>query len=147
MLSLLRSSGASREHCYGMAKVDCCCRLWEPCCTSRQTLEKSNGHTCLMRIVFMERSVAMHIGQQLLMLSPLKERAKPHAASTLPGHARCRMCPALCLSSLGGPKRVCVQLASRPRRLHDPRDHTLFHGRNTRENSHCPSGQRGGGAL
>src|SRR5262245_47626432 len=88
---------------------------------------KSTGHICLMRIVFMEKSAAMHMGQQLLSLSHLKERVKPHAASTLPDHALCRMYPAVCLSHLRGPERVCMQLARRACRLHDPRDDALFH--------------------
>src|SRR5262249_125063 len=67
----------------------CAARLVRP--------RKSTGHTCPMSIVVMEKSAAMHIGHQLLRLSYRKERAKPHAASTLPEHARCRLYPALCL--------------------------------------------------
>src|SRR2546427_6355137 len=67
-----------------------------------------NGHTCPIRIVIMDRSAAMHIGQQLLSLPPLRERVQPHAASTLPGHALGRLYPAVCLSRLRGPARVCM---------------------------------------
>jgi hypothetical protein len=69
---------------------------------------KNKGHTCPMSIVVMDKSAAMHIGQQLLRLPPLKESAKPHATSTTPEHAQCLLCPDLCRSSLGGPQRVCV---------------------------------------
>src|SRR5438128_577860 len=65
---------------------------------------QSPGHTCPMRIVFMDKAAAMHLGQPLRRLPPLKERAKPHAASTTPEHALCRLYPAVCLSSLSGPK-------------------------------------------
>src|ERR1044072_2630814 len=96
---------------------------------------KRDGHTCPTRIVFMENFAAMHLGQQLLRLPPLKERGQPHAASTTPEHALCRLYPALCLSRLRGPERRCMQLASRAVRLHHPRDHTLSHGQYTSEDS------------
>jgi hypothetical protein len=55
--------------------------------------------------------------EQSAAMQNLKERAKPHAASTLPGHALCRLYPAVCLYRLYGPKRVCVQLVCRTYRL------------------------------